>query len=95
MTKKKVNTPGLAVESAIDYKPRIHLDLDDDDAEMMKDLSVGDKVKVTVTGTVFGLSQRKPYDAKDGVRGDLDVEIKDVKVESGKNVFKDLANDGD
>lgn len=97
MAKKGAKAKGMAMPMTDgEMKPSIHLDMDDSDAEEMKGLKLGDKVKVLVTGTVKSMSMRQAdsYDKAEEVCGDLCVEISDVTVsKNGKNVFQEMADD--
>lgn len=80
------------------YKPRLYISLEGQDVAQIKELKVGDKVELKVTGKVVGISQRErnDYDDKKKVvkTGDIDLEGYRVEVmEDEPNEFKDLAED--
>ena len=79
-------------------KPRLYLDLQDQDMKQIGGLNVGDEVEILVRGTVKGLSQRERADYDDPKKtvktGSIDLEGYTVEVmEDEKNEFADLAND--
>ena len=81
-----------------DCKPRLYLDLQDQDIKQIKGLSVGDKVEILVCGTVKGLSQRERQDYDDSKKtvktGSIDLENYTVEVlEDEKNEFKKMAEE--
>ncbi len=53
-------------------------------SSVMKGLSVGDEVIVTLKGRIKSISQREDYEDKEKVCGNLDVEYHDFSVKSGK-----------
>ena len=53
-------------------------------AALVKGLSVGDEISVTVKGTVKSVSQREDYSEKEKVTSSLDVSYGDISVKSGK-----------
>lgn len=68
-------------------KPRMYIDLDKADMDMLNDLSIGDKVTLEVRGTVVGMSARK---SESGTRGDIQLESFSVDFAS-EPVKKDTA----
>lgn len=67
-----------------EYKPRLYLSVEGQDVSQIKDLKVGEKVEILVTGKVVGLSQRERPDYGDTSKtkktGDIDLEGYRVEV---------------
>lgn len=81
-----------------DYKPRLYLDLQDQDIKQLKGLSVGDKVDIVLQGTVKGISQRERQDYDDSKKvvktGSIDLEDYTIQVvEDEKNEFVKMADE--
>lgn len=75
------------------------LPLDVDDEEMLKSLSIGDGVTVTVRGVVKAISAPRENtfddDGPDEFPGDISVDVESLKIVSGRNTFTELEEDGD
>lgn len=73
--------------------PTVYVDLSKSDVGELKGVSIGDKVRVIVTGKVLSISQR----ADDGGKtGSISIESKDVQVKDAPNgEFEKLAEDDD
>lgn len=98
--KKNVATEMACPTSAGDYKPRLHIDLEDSDVSQIKGLSVGDKVELLVCGIVKSLSQRErsDYDNPKKIRktGEIGLENFTVEVvEDESNEFTKMAEEDD
>lgn len=80
-----------------DYKPRLYIDLDDQDVAQLKGLKIGEKGQVLVTGKIVGIEQRQNADGgKTKTRGSIQFESFDVEVLGDEdNPFIDLAKDED
>ncbi len=81
-----------------DYKPRLYLDLVDEDVTQVQGLKVGEKIEILVTGVVKGLEQRERSDNYDGKpetkkTGSISLEGYDVRVLSDDNEMSELAKD--
>ena len=75
------------------------INLDVDDEEMLKSLSIGDEVTVTVRGVIKSISapRENTFD-DDGPKvfpGDISMDIESLKVVSGRNTFTELNEDED
>lgn len=94
--KKEISAP-----AAVDgYKPCLYLDMQGQDVSQIKELNIGDKVEILVTGTVKGLSQRQRQDYDDSKKtvktGTIDLEGYKVKVLGEEdNVFTKMAEEDD
>ncbi len=94
---KSIKTDCCPVPTA-DCKPRLYLDLQDQDVKQILGLNVGDEVEILVTGTVKGLSQRERQDYDEPKKtvktGSIDIEGYSVKVlEDEKNEFTKMADE--
>lgn len=77
-----------------EYKPRLYLDLDKDNLDLVEDLKVGKKVTLKVTGTVVGLEYSERTDEKGKKRERGSIQLEDYKVAgAGDNAFSELAED--
>ena len=78
-----------------DYKPRLYLDLQDQDTSKLKGLSIGEEGEFVVRGKIVGLSQRQRMeDGKEVKTGSIDLEGFTVEVMGEEsNEFKDLTKD--
>jgi len=100
MAKKTAKMDCCAPVGVDSYKPRLYLSLEGQDVTQVKNLKVGDKVEIVVTGKIVGLSQRErpDYDDKSKTKktGDIDLEGYRVRVlDDDENVFEKLAKDDD
>lgn len=89
---KKINT---CVPSC-DYKPRLYLDLQDEDVSQVKELKIGEKATFMVTGKVVSLNQseRSDENEKQVKTGSISLEGYEVEVlDSSKNPFTEMADD--
>ena len=97
---KKVKKEISAPVGPSDYKPCLYLDLQDQDVSQVKELNIGDKVEILVTGTVKGLSQRQRQDYDDPKKtvktGSIDLEGYKIQVlEEEDNVYTKMASEDD
>lgn len=78
-----------------DYKPRLYLDLQDQDVSKLKGLSIGEEGTFRVTGKIVGLSQRQRMEGDKEVKtGSIDLEGFEVEVLGVEdNEFEDLSKD--
>lgn len=81
---KKTKVVSECCGPAMDYKPRLYLNLEGQDVAQIKGLKVGEEVEIRVTGRVVGLSQRERPDHKTEGKviktGDIDLEGYKVQV---------------
>lgn len=92
MAKKKVSSNEALCCGDMAYSPSMYVDFDK--LGEIKGLSVGDKVRLVITGTVKSVEQRESYDDPKAVRGSLG--IKDFEAEiidDESNEFGALAED--
>ena len=77
------------------YKPRLYLDLQDQDVSKVKGLTIGEEAEFTVKGKVVGLSQRERKEGEKTVKtGSIDLESYTVGVMGEEsNEFKKMADD--
>lgn len=76
-------------------KPRMYLDLDEGDLDVLEGLKIGTMVSLVVRGKVVGMSKRESQglgEKKKTARGDIQLENFEVDLES-KGDFEDLAED--
>lgn len=59
------------------FTPTVYVDLTKSDVGELKGVSVGDKVRVVITGKVMSITMRKDYGDK---TGSISVESKDVQI---------------
>jgi hypothetical protein len=80
-----------------DYKPRLYLDLQDQDVSKLKGLEIGQEATFLVTGKVVGLSQREhERDGKPVKTGSIDLEGFRVEVHGNEdNPFTELSEEDD
>ena len=97
---KKTKSKNIVTECcpSVECKPRLYLDLQDQDVKQLKGLTVGDNVEIFVSGTVKGLSQRERTDYEDPKTiiktGSIDLENYTVQVvEDEKNEFTKMADE--
>lgn len=78
-----------------DYKPRLYLDLQDQDVSKLKGLTIGEEGTFRVTGKIVGLSQRQRMEeGKEVKTGSIDLEGFTVEVMGVEdNEFEELADD--
>lgn len=81
-----------------DFKPRLYIDLKDQDVSKLKGLTIGEEGEFTIRGKIVGLSQRSRADYDDPSKtvntGSIDVEGYTVEVMGEEdNEFKELAKD--
>ena len=86
-------TPTTQSPAMAKITPTVYIDLSKSDIGELKGVSIGDKVRVVVTGKVMSISQR----ADDGGKtGSISVESKDVQVKDAPDGdFEKLAEDDD
>jgi hypothetical protein len=92
-TKKKLNTScGCAV--APDMKPRLWIDLNEEDMDILSELSVGKMVAVAIKGKVVSVSQRSnEYEGEaKKVTGEFQLENHEVELMT-MNDFEALVDD--
>jgi hypothetical protein len=99
MAKKKVKGKRVSMGAeTVPMEPmprRVYIDLADDELDILKNLSVGDKVVLTVSGKVSGMSSREnDYGAGAEKRGDIQIEDPDIELDS-PNDFEELSKDDD
>ena len=75
------------------------INLDVDDEEKLKSLSIGDGVTATIRGVIKSISapRENTFD-DDGPKmfpGDISVDVESLKVVSGRNTFTELNEDED
>lgn len=78
-----------------DYKPRLYLDLQDQDVSKLKGLAIGEEGTFLVTGKIVGLSQRsQERDGKTVKTGSIDLEGFSVEVQGSEdNEFTKLSEE--
>jgi hypothetical protein len=92
MAKRKLKDVATA-PAMVDFKPRMHIDLHDEDVDMLKDLKVGQTVRVAIKGKVVSVSQRSnDYRGEKSKNGDFALEDFDVEF-IGENEFEALSDD--
>ena len=99
MAKKKVKGKRVSMEAEAPMTEpmprRVFVDLADDELDILKNLSVGDKVVLTVSGKVSGMSSRE-NDYGDGAekRGDIQIEDPEIELDS-PNDFEEMSKEDD
>ena len=102
MAVKKTKSKNIKTEccppSVGECKPRLYLDLQDQDVKQILGLNVGDEVEILVKGTIKGLSQRERQDYDEPKKtvktGSIDLEGYTIQVvEDEKNEFTKMANE--
>ena len=75
------------------YSPTVHIDFDD--LAEVKEVSVGDKVRILLTGTVQSIAAREAY--SEGQKPTSSICLKDFEAEivDDSNAFSQLADDED
>lgn len=84
------------VASGLDQRePRVHFDLDREEAKEVKAFRPGQVVKITLIGTVESMNFRKPDDPDlAGYEGSLTVKMRDMEIGlSSKNAIAELLDD--
>lgn len=78
-----------------DYKPRLYLDLQDQDVSKIKGLSIGEEGEFVVKGKIVGLQQRERQEGNKTVKtGSIDLEGFTVEIMGEEpNEFTKLAED--
>lgn len=93
--KAKTKVLDTCCPAPCDYKPRLYLDLQDQDVSKLKGLAIGEEGTFRVTGKIVGLSQRQRMDGDKEVKtGSIDLEGFEVEVMGVEdNEFDELAKD--
>lgn len=82
MAKRKTKSVNMATPAvAPDMKPRMYIDLRDEDVDLLKDIKVGQELCVVVHGKVVGLSAREAkYEEGKSKTGDIQLEDTEVEL---------------
>ena len=91
MAKKKLGSDA-AVPSCT-YSPSVHLDFKD--VSELKDLVVGDTVRIVIKGRVKAVEQREDWDDPKKTVASLSVKDFEATIVSGSNQFEELLEDED
>lgn len=88
------------IPSPVGYAPKLFLSLEGKDVSQIKELKVGEKVEILVTGVVCGLSQRERPDYDNDKKivktGDIDLKNYHVKVlGEDDNLYSKMAKEDD
>lgn len=95
MAKKKLATAcGCSAPEAPDYKPRLWIDLDEKNIDILDDITVGKQITVALKGKVIMASKRENenMDEKKKVTGEFQLEGYEVEIIT-KNDFEALAEE--
>lgn len=88
-----METPLGSSVQASERTPEIYIDLTKSDVALIDGLTVGGKVKVTITGKLVSISKREDDDQKSGT---ICVESKDISVKQLDSAMAELMDeDGD
>lgn len=80
-----------APEVADEYVPSTYINLEAGQTNQIKDLELGSKVRIVITGKVIGLNSRK---SKSDAHGSIEVEKPDIKIESDdSSTWKEMSDD--
>ena len=92
---KKTKVVDTCCPGPSEYKPRLYLDLQDQDVSKVKGLMIGEEGEFRVRGKIVGLSQRERKEGEKTVKtGSIDLEGFTVEVMGEEsNEFKKLAED--
>ena len=75
-SKKSETTNPVALD---EFVPSTYISLEKDQVKQLKDIELGDKVRVTIVGKVIGLNSRKSTRSDES--GSIDIERPDIKIE--------------
>ena len=95
MAKKSKVVDSCCPESLGDYKPRLYLDLPDQDVSKIKGLTIGEEGEFVIKGKIVSLSQRERQESGKTVKtGSIDLEGYTVEIMGEEpNEFKKLTED--
>lgn len=91
MAKKKLSSAPLAAECT--YSPSVHLDFKD--VGELKDLTIGDTVRVVIKGKVKSVEQREDWDDPKKVLASLSIKDFEATIVTDSSQFDDLLDEDD
>lgn len=94
MAKRKTKLVNVAEAPAMpDMKPRMYIDLRDEDVDMLGEVKVGETAYIMIKGKVVGINKRESA-GPEGKHKNGDIQLEDTEVEfATKGAFEALAED--